>query len=134
MVSIFTQIIRGEVPARFVWDDEVCVAFLSIAPVRPGHVLIVPRLEVDEWIDLDPEVFKHLGVVAAIVGRALKRAFDSEDVGMLISGFEIPHAHLHVVAIDDPSELNLARARRADEADLDRAHALVLAALSERSE
>src|SRR6476660_6096578 len=66
MASIFTKIIRGELPARFVWKDEQCVAFLSVNPLKSGHTLVVPRMEVDHWLDLDPGLMKHLTDVAQI--------------------------------------------------------------------
>ena len=60
MPSVFTRIIEGELPARFVWKDDRCVAFLSHRPLRPGHTLVVPRLEIDHWVDLEPELLGHL--------------------------------------------------------------------------
>jgi histidine triad (HIT) family protein len=69
--SIFTRIIDGELPGRFVWRDDRCVAFLSINPLRPGHVLVVPREEVDHWLDLDPSLLDHVMRVSQKIGAAL---------------------------------------------------------------
>jgi len=110
MPTIFTRIIEGELPGRFVWRDDVCVAFLSIAPLRPGHTLVVPRAEVDHWIDLDPDVNAHLMRVAQEIAVAQQRAFSPERVGLIIAGLEVPHVHLHVVPIDDMADLNFANA------------------------
>src|SRR5690242_7525515 len=73
--TLFTRIINGELPGRFVWRDDQCVAFLSIAPLRPGHTLVVPIAEVDEWTDLEPALASHLMVVAQTIAQAQKRAF-----------------------------------------------------------
>ena len=122
MASIFTKIIDGEVPARFVWKDDVCVAFLSIAPLRPGHVLVVPRKEVDHWLDLDDGTMAHLTRVARSVGRALMHGFRPEKVGLMIAGLEVRHVHLHVVPIREIVDLDFARQDpNATAVDLDRA-------------
>lgn len=110
MPSIFTKIIGGEIPATFVWRDPECVAFLSIAPMKPGHTLVVPRIEVDHWIDLDPALAQHLFAVAQTIGRAQDTAFSPRRVGVMIVGDEVPHVHIHVVPIDSAGELSFALA------------------------
>jgi diadenosine tetraphosphate (Ap4A) HIT family hydrolase len=108
MPSIFSRIIAGELPGRFVWKDDRVVAFLSIAPMMPGHTLVVPRDEVDHWIDLDPALAAHLFTVAQQIGRAQQAEWNPRRVGMLIVGEEVPHTHLHVVPINQPDELSFA--------------------------
>lgn len=110
MPTIFTKIIRGELPARFVWKDEQCVAFLSIHPIRPGHTLVVPRLEVDHWIELDPRLNAHLSNVAQSLGRAIDRAFEPTKVALMVAGLEVPHVHYHLVPIDRERDLSFANA------------------------
>lgn len=110
MSSVFTRIINGELPSHTVWEDATCVAFLSIAPVAPGHTLVVPRVEVDKWIELDPAVWLHLNKVAQTIGKAIKHAFNSERVGSLIAGFEVPHTHIHLFPANDMSGFNLSTA------------------------
>ncbi len=110
MASIFTRIIRGELPARFVWQDPQCVAFLSIAPLRPGHTLVVPRAEVDHWLDAESELVAHLMTTAQTIGMAQMAAFHPTRVGMLIAGLEVPHLHLHVVPIRGMHDLEFANA------------------------
>ena len=110
MPSVFTLIINGDIPGRFVWKDDVCVAFLSISPLRPGHTLVVPRVEVEHWIDLDPVAMRHLTDVAGVIGRALDAAFAPEKVGLMIAGLEVPHVHLHVTPIYSVSDLDFANA------------------------
>ena len=87
------------------------MAFLSIEPMRPGHVLVVPREEVDHWIDLDAELAAHLFVVAQQIGRAQRLEWNPQRVGVLIVGEEVPHVHIHVVPINAPGELSFAQHR-----------------------
>jgi histidine triad (HIT) family protein len=99
MTTIFTQIIEGRLPARFVWKDDRCVVFLSNRPLRPGHSLVVPRAEIDHWIDLDLSLLDHLVETAQAIGRAQMAGFRPERIGMMLAGLEVPHCHFHVVPI-----------------------------------
>ena len=120
MPSIFSRIIAGELPGRFVWKDDQAVAFLSIAPMMPGHTLVVPRDEVDHWVDLDPALAAHLFTVAQQIGKAQNEEWHPARVGVLIVGEEVPHAHIHVVPINTPNELSFAHVdANADPAALD---------------
>ena len=110
MATLFTKIINGELPGRFVWRDDRVVAFLTIAPLKPGHVLVVPIEEVDHWIDLDPDLLAHLMQVSQTIGRAVDRAFAPEKVGMMIAGLEVPHVHVHVVPMSGVRDLDFANA------------------------
>lgn len=110
MTSVFTRIINGELPARFVWKDDQCVAFMSIAPLRQGHTLVVPRREVDHWLDLDPDVAAHLMATAQAIGKAIQGAFSPSKVGLMIAGLEVPHVHLHVSPIDGVHDLDFSNA------------------------
>lgn len=132
MTTLFTRIIEGEIPGRFVWRDERAVAFLTVAPMRPGHSLVVPIDEVDHWIDLEPELAGHLMVVAREVGRAQMQVFQPVRVGLMVAGLEVPHCHLHVVPIRNESELSFSRAdHNPDPAALDDAATRLRAALRE---
>lgn len=110
MPTVFTRILQGELPGRFVWRDELCAVFLSIAPLRPGHALVVPRAEVDHWIDLPPATAAHLMTVAQIVGKAQQAAFSPTRIGLMIAGFEVPHVHVHVVPIEGMADLDFSNA------------------------
>jgi histidine triad (HIT) family protein len=110
MPTIFTRIIEGELPGTFVWRDDRCVAFMSIAPMRPGHTLVVPIDEVDKWTDLEPDLAAHLMVVAQRIGRAQEAAFDPVRVGLLVAGLEVAHCHVHLVPIDREADLHFANA------------------------
>ena len=132
MPSIFTRIIEGELPGTFVWRDPECVAFLSINPMHEGHTLVVPRIEVDHWIDLEPTLAGHLFQVAQLIGRAQEAALSPRRIGVIIAGDEVPHVHLHVVPFDSVSELSFAHADPDPPAgSLDRAAAAIRAALTE---
>lgn len=96
MASVFSAIIAGDLPGRFVWEDDEFVGFLTIAPVTPGHTLVVPRAEIDQWQDVDGAVFARLTGVAQKIGQAVRTAFDAPRVGLLIAGLEVPHLHVHV--------------------------------------
>jgi histidine triad (HIT) family protein len=108
MPSVFSRIIEGELPARFVWKDDSCVAFLSINPLRPGHVLVVPRQEVDHWIELDPGLIAHVFRTAQAIGKAQMAAFKPVRIGLAVAGLEVPHCHVHVVPIRGIHDLDFA--------------------------
>ena len=133
MPSIFSRIIAGELPATFVWKDDCAVAFLSIAPMMPGHTLVVPRDEVDHWIDLDPDLAAHLFQVSQIIGKAQMAALSARRIGVMIVGDEVPHVHLHVVPFDAVSELSFAHADpNPPEGSLDAAAEEIRAALRDQ--
>lgn len=132
MASVFTKIIDGELPGRFVWRDDLCVAFLSINPLNPGHVLVVPREETEHWIDLDLGTWEHLTRVSKAIGAALQRAYHPEKVGMMLAGLEVPHVHVHLVPINAVADLDFAQAEQdPDPAELDLAADSVRQALRE---
>jgi diadenosine tetraphosphate (Ap4A) HIT family hydrolase len=108
--SLFTKIIRGELPGRFVWRDERAVGFLTIAPLRPGHTLVVPIQEIDHWLDVPPGLLQHLTGVAQKIGQAIQASFRPEKVGLMIAGLEVRHVHLHLVPIQSLGDLDFARA------------------------
>lgn len=131
MSTLFTRIINREIPGRFVYEDEQCVAFLTIAPIRPGHTLVVPRAEIDHWLDLPPALTAHLFQIAQKVGRAIQHAFPCEKVGLLIAGLEVPHTHLHLVPADTIGDLDFARQNASTSpAELDAAADVIRAALA----
>ena len=133
MATLFTKIIEGEIPGRFVWRDDRAVVFLTIEPITPGHALVVPIAEVDHWIDLDPDLAAHLMMVARTVGRAQMQAFSPTRVGMIVAGLEVPHCHLHLVPIETEADLSFARAdHHPDPAALDDAAERLRSALRDQ--
>jgi histidine triad (HIT) family protein len=122
MATLFTKIIEGEIPGRFVWRDDRAVAFLTISPIAHGHTLVVPIEEVDHWVDLEPDLAAHLMEVSRQVGQAQMRAFSPRRIGLIVAGLEVPHCHLHVIPIDSEADLSFARADHSpDPARLDAA-------------
>lgn len=107
--TLFTKIIGGDLPGRFVWEDDTVVAFLTINPLTPGHTLVVPREEVDHWLDASPALRAHLFDVAHTIGEAIQQAYEPTRVGLMIAGLEVPHLHLHVAGIDTLEDLDFAR-------------------------
>ena len=130
MPSLFTRIIDGELPGRFVWQDDAVVAFLTIEPIRPGHVLVVPRTEVDHWVDLDPTLWAQVAAASHTVGRAITAAFDAPRVGQMVAGFEVPHVHVHVFPAYGLDDIGFANADPSpDPAALDDAATRIRSAL-----
>ncbi len=118
MPSIFTRIIDGELPGHFVWKDPEVVAFLTIQPIREGHVLVIPRAEIDHWDDLPEALAARLMTVAQRIARAIKAEWKPLRVGLMIAGLEVPHTHLHVLPIDELGDLSFGRAHGASAAEL----------------
>ena len=110
MPTIFTRIIDGQIPGTFIWKDDVCVVFMSINPMAFGHALVVPREEVDHWVDASPELADHLFAVSRIIGVAQRDAFACDRVGVIIAGYEVPHTHIHVIPTMTMSQLSFANA------------------------
>jgi histidine triad (HIT) family protein len=106
MTTIFTRIINGDEPARFVWRDARCVAFLSTSPLRPGHTLLVPIAEVDHWIDLDRDLAQHLMSIAQTLGSVLQDAFRPRKIGLFIGGLDVPHVHIHLVPLETKHDMD----------------------------
>lgn len=118
MASVFSKIIAGEIPGHFVWQDDIAVAIMTIGPLKPGHVLVIPRAEIDHWYDLDADTMAHLSVVSQKIARALQKAFPAERIAMIIAGLEVPHTHLHLVPMNEMEELDFARAGEGDHTEL----------------
>ena len=108
MSSIFTKIIAGEIPCYKVAEDQDNIAFLDIRPLKKGHVLCVPKMEVDELFELPAEAYQSLMAFSQRVARAQKRAIECKRVGAMVLGMEVPHAHLHLVPISAEHELSFA--------------------------
>ncbi|MCU0310369.1 MAG: HIT family protein [Acidimicrobiales bacterium] len=111
MTTIFTRILNGELPGRFVYRDDVSAAFLTIAPITPGHTLVVPVAEVDHWVDLDDDIAGHLMVVAKKVAVAQQEVLEPTRVALIIAGLEVPHTHLHVLPIHSERDIDFSKAR-----------------------
>ncbi len=130
MPSVFSMIINRDLPGRFVYEDDDVVAFLTIEPMTQGHTLVVPRAEVDNWQDVDPELWNKVMAVSQKIGRAVCQAFDTERAGMIIAGLEVPHLHVHVFPARNLSDFGFANVdRNPSPESLDEAQAKIIAAL-----
>ncbi len=105
-MSIFTKIISGELPSYKIAEDENFFAFLDIFPLRKGHVLVIPKQEVDKMFDLPQDILKGLLVFAQPIAKAIEKSFDCNRCGMSAIGIEVPHAHLHLIPINTANDLN----------------------------
>lgn len=107
MATLFSMIIDGDIPAHFVWQDDVCVAFLVIDPLTDGHAVVVPRQEVDQWTDAGEGVLTHVMTVAQQIGKAQKQEWDVPRIGLLVAGYEVPHMHVHVFPTESMASFDL---------------------------
>ena len=132
MASVFTKIINGELPGRFVYEDDEVVAFLTIQPMTQGHTLVVPRAEIDQWQDADAEAFRKVMAVAQLIGKAVCLAFGTERAGVIIAGLEVPHLHVHVFPARHLSDFGFANVDRDPSPEsLDAAQAKIKEALAQ---
>lgn len=132
MASIFTKIINGEIPGRFVYESDDVVAFLTIEPMTQGHTLVVPRAEIDQWQNIEPAAFARVMEVSQLIGKAVCSAFDAERAGVIIAGLEVPHLHVHVFPARDLSDFGFANVdRNPSPESLDEAQAKIKAALAD---
>jgi len=130
MSTIFTKIINGELPGRFVYEDDDVVAFLTIEPMTQGHTLVVPRAEIDQWQSIDRGVFAKIMSVAQLIGKAVTLAFDADRAGLIIAGLEVPHLHVHVFPAKSLSDFGFANVdRNPSPESLDEAQSKITAAL-----
>lgn len=109
MPSIFTRIIEGEIPCYRIAENELFLAFLDIEPLREGHVLVVPKKEVDKVFDAPDEYLEQWLLFARPIARAIEQAFDCKRCGLSFIGLEVPHAHMHLVPISSADDLNFTR-------------------------
>jgi len=108
-MTIFSKIVAGEIPAYKVAETNDYLAFLDISPLAEGHVLVIPKQEVDYIFDLDDELYTGLQIFAKIVAKGLRKAIPCKRIGVAVIGLEVPHAHIHLIPMNSVSDLNFAR-------------------------
>jgi histidine triad (HIT) family protein len=133
MASVFTLIMTKKLPGHFVWEDEHCIAIMTIQPIRQGHLLVIPREEIDQWSDVPVEVAAHLMKVSHTIANAMKKVFTAQRIGLMIAGLEVPHTHIHLVPMDSMADLDFAYAKNAEAEDLAKTAAAIRAALEQDS-
>lgn len=110
-MTIFSKIIAGEIPAYRIAENDQFFAFLDIFPLREGHTLVIPKMEVDKFFDMPDEYLGNMLLFARPIARAIEAAFDCNRCGLEVVGLEVPHAHLHLVPIDGADDLNFTRGK-----------------------
>jgi diadenosine tetraphosphate (Ap4A) HIT family hydrolase len=110
MSSIFSKIIAGEIPSYKIYEDDKTIAFLTIRPHTEGHTLVVPKIEVDHWDDVPEEYFGHMWRAAQFVSKMLKSKLQCTRIGVMVVGFEVPHAHIHLIPSDSMDDLSIGKA------------------------
>lgn len=98
--SIFTRIINGEIPAYKVYEDDRVLAFLDIHPINPGHTLLIPKKQVDHLWDLDDDEYQYLWTIAKHLAKQIKQTLNPPRVGVIVEGFGVPHAHIHLIPLE----------------------------------
>jgi len=106
MATIFSRIVKGEIPSYKVAESEDFYAFLDINPLARGHVLVIPKEEVDYIFDIEDELYKELFTFAKIVGKAIESVIPCKRMGIIVFGLDVPHAHIHLIPINKPSDMN----------------------------
>ena len=109
MSTIFSKIISGEIPAHKVAETSEYLAFLDINPLREGHVLVIPKIDVDYLFDLDDDFYAGLMIFAKIIAKAIKKAIPCTKVGVTVIGLEVPHAHIHLIPIDGIADMDFSQ-------------------------
>ncbi|HEV3251058.1 MAG TPA: HIT family protein [Puia sp.] len=116
-MTLFSKIIKGEIPSYKIAEDGKFFAFLDIFPLRQGHVLVVPKIEVDKFFDVPEEYLSEMLLFARPIAKAIEKAFDCDRCGLAVIGLEVPHAHLHLVPINNMDDLNFTRGKMKLSAD-----------------
>ena len=111
MATIFTKIVKGEIPSYKIFEDERFYAFLDINPMAKGHTLVIPKKEVDYLFDIDDEMLKEKIVLSKRIVKAIEKAIECNRVGVMVVGLEVPHAHIHLIPIQSEGDMNLSNKR-----------------------
>ena len=107
--SIFTKIIKGEIPCYKIAEDERFIAFLDVFPIKKGHTLVVPKVQIDYLFDLDDSLLSDLMIFAKKVAQKMERAISCERIGIAVIGLEVPHAHIHLVPLDTVGDIDFSQ-------------------------
>lgn len=103
--SIFTRIINGEIPCHKIFEDDTIIAFMDIHPINPGHVLVVPKVQIQYIWDLGDDDYQHLMGMVKIIGNHIRDVIGCERVGLIVEGFDVPHAHVKLVPLYKPNDI-----------------------------
>ena len=118
MSSIFTKIINNELPAYRIFENDKIISFLTIEPIHPGHTLVIPKAEVDHWMDVPEDEYQEVYSQAKKIGKAIQKVTSSTRVAQAVVGLEVPHFHLHLIPMWQPSDLDFKKAKPSTADDL----------------
>jgi histidine triad (HIT) family protein len=118
MATLFTKIIKGEIPAHKVLENDKFLAFLDIRPIKAGHTLVIPKCEVDYIFDLDDQLLSQILIFSKKAAKMIEKAVDCKRIGIMVAGLEVPHAHIHLVPITSLGDLNFSNAKEVDQNQL----------------
>lgn len=130
MASVFTKIIRGEVPCYKIYEDKEVFSFLALDQVSLGHTLVISKEEINHWTEVPPEVYAHLHKVSQKIGKAILKATSCPRVGQIVAGFEVPHYHLHLIPAWSIPDLDFKRAQRRSDEEMKKIQAVIIKSLS----
>lgn len=116
--SVYTKIIKGEIPCHKVYEDEATLAFLTIEPIQPGHTLVVPKIQVDHLWDLDEQYYDAVMHTAKKVARRLREVMQTQRVGVLVVGVDVPHVHIHLIPINKSGDIFAPEDKNADDKEM----------------
>jgi histidine triad (HIT) family protein len=109
MASVFSKIVAGEIPSYKIAETENCLAFLDVFPLAKGHTLVIPKKEIDYLFDLDDNLFIELQLFSKKISTAIRKAIPCERIGVAVIGLEVPHAHIHLIPINNVGDINFSR-------------------------
>ena len=109
MSTVFSKIVTGEIPCYKIAETESCFAFLDISPLAKGHTLVISKKEIDNYFDLDTQLFGELNALAKTIAKAIKQTIPCERVGVAVIGLEVPHAHIHLVPINNVNDIDFSK-------------------------
>lgn len=129
-MTLFTKIIKGEIPSYRIAEDERFFAFLDIFPLREGHTLVIPKTETDKFFDLEDDYLSSMLLFAKPIAKAIEKAFPCNRCGISVVGIEVPHAHMHLLPINSANDLNFTQPKmKVSEAELKKVQERILAAM-----
>jgi len=130
MSSIFTKIINNELPAYRIFENDKVISFLTIEPIQLGHTLVIPKTEIDHWMDVSEEEYTEVYKQAKVIAKAIQKATGSTRVAQAVVGLEVPHFHLHLIPMWDPTDLDFRKAKPSTKEEMQMIQEKILANLN----
>ncbi|MFB0964530.1 MAG: HIT family protein [Patescibacteria group bacterium] len=124
--SVFTRIVSGEIPCYKVYEDEHVFAFLDINPVHPGHVLVVPKIEIDQFYEVPEPYYQAVFAAAKMLAPALREAVGTVRIATVIAGFDVPHFHYHLIPADSMADIDFSKTKKLEPAEMEKIRAKIV--------